>query len=100
MRQACAILHYKEKADRDDILGTKHCHLEDLECQLDLLFQKGFSSMGNWAEMKANRNIHNTLTFGNQTFRVQKKENPDIFRGIFFTKTCFSSLIFWQRSNL
>jgi len=84
MKQACAILHYKEKANKDTLLAPGRFPLEDLERQLDLIFEKGFSTMGNWAEIKENRRAYNTLAFGDQTFRVEKKGEPEVFRGILF----------------
>jgi len=81
MDQACAILKYKRRAEKEGLAGPRHCTAEAVERQLDYLFGKEPSWCGNWMERKVNIEDSTTLGFTNQSFVVRKKLEPLPFDG-------------------
>ena len=75
--QACALLNYKALAEAESFPGLRFCTLEDLERQIDYLFDNDKG----WNSKKANRAKFSTLRFSNMDFTVVKRNLPATFIG-------------------
>ena len=79
IEQACAILHYKYLAESYNVVGVNHCSFEDVKRQLDLVLREEEKEA--WLAAKKNFTEHNSLSFGDSSFVVTRKENPLLFVG-------------------
>jgi hypothetical protein len=87
MEQACAILNYKHKAEREGLTGARFCTFQQLDKQIGyLLVPHPGRWYGDWKSTRANFKEYSSLSFWNMDFAISKKTSPLPFKGVFI---CF-----------
>ena len=82
LRQAHAILHYKRRAEEQNMLGVRNCKAVDVQRQLLLLFTDKFNDYGAFNFEDPDLSLYDSFGFGDYNWRVSEKANHLHFQGI------------------
>ena len=80
LSQACAILHYKKKAEAERLLTIPFCKFRDIKTQLHYLFGEE-AWYGDWTTFSIAFEKYSSLAFGETIIRISRKESPSLFNG-------------------
>ncbi len=93
LNQACAILNYKKQAEAERLATIPWCKFKDIERQLQYVLSGGDDDeeeplFGDWLARKEGYQNYSSLSFGDTSYIISRKETPRQFTGRTLRPAC------------